>query len=74
MMGSASSHKKRMEKQASLGAGNNGENGGVNDTDAEAPSAMVIANPDSFLGHSQTSFHFSDGRQVKSQLDEYGNV
>ena len=35
---------------------------------------MVIANPDSFLGHSQTSLHFIEGAQVKSQLDEFGNV
>ena len=71
-MGSTSSHKKRMEKQASLGAASGPF--GVNDTDAEQPSALVIANPDSFLGHSQTSFHFADGAQIKSQLDEFGNV
>ena len=72
-MGSITSHKKRMEKQASIKAVNNDGVNGINDTDAEAPSAIIIANPDSFLNHSQTSFNFSEHRQMKSQLDESGN-
>ena len=36
---------------------------------------MMLANPDSFLGQSQTSLNFiNDGGQVKGQMDEYGNV